>query len=540
MNVTRDIKNNLKPLLRLLLVMSFPWAFVLIVGWFIMPYTLAYLKEIIAFGFLTAIFTGSIVSFRNNRVRHILATTLLLILFLLAFIKLSFYMIYGVKISASALFVIFETNGNEASDFLANYFELNVIGLAGLLLVAFFLAVFILKHSRLEKLQVAAPLKILTVLVIVGSAYGIFKKLKDENIILTSLYSYQDYNSAKAYAKETLAKKDTHNISNVQASNTQQTYVVIIGESTSKWHMQLYGYARETNPLLSEIKEELVVFDSVITPNVHTIIALDKILTLSDFKEPNKKINASIVQLANKAGFDTFWISNQKPVGLHESVATIIGSAAKHKSFISTEEAKYDIYDEALFPYLEKALNATSKKKIIFLHLIGTHSRYNRRYPSTFNVFKDETATAYKHEKSKKLINEYDNAVLYNDFIVREVIEAVRKRNENSYVVYFSDHGDEVYDTMDFVGHNEYRGTRPMFEIPFIAWFSDKYKTANPSVFTIENLRSRPYNLEDFIHSFSEISTISFDSFNAEKSIFNVDFKRKKRIIKKGEDYDKR
>lgn len=304
--------------------------------------------------------------------------------------------------------------------------------------------------------------------------------------------------------------------------------------------MQLYGYNRVTNPLLTKIKKELFVFDSVITPNVHTIVALDKILTLSDFSEPNKKKNASIVQLANKAGFKTFWVSNQKPVGLHESIPTIIGSAAQHKAFISSKNSDDNIYDQALFPHLEEALNNTAHKKIIFLHLIGTHSRYKRRYPKTYNIFTTQTNTAFKHAKSKKIINEYDNAILYNDFVLNEIITRVKSKNEESYVVYLSDHGDDVFDTFDFVGHNEYHATRPMYEIPFIAWFSKKYIANNTRLFSIADLAKRPYVLDDFIHTFSEISNITFDAFNAEKSIFNSNFKKKQRLIKKGEDYDKR
>lgn len=525
---------------RLTLILSFPLILVIIIGWFIIPYTSAYLKEIIAFGCLTIILIALSLQFRNSKRRLFVFIFFSFLLSLLAFIKLSFYVNYGTKLSASVLFVIFETNGNEASDFLSNYFNLEIIGLAILLIVSLFLSSFYLRSNTIQNFKIPKLIKLFSLIMMAISAFCIYYRLSNENLFLTSLYSYKDYIIAKANLKETLAKQDTKNIANVIALENEQTYVIVIGESTTNWHMQLYGYERETNPLLSEIKNELLVFDSVITPNVHTIVALDKILTLSDYNEPNKKNNASIVQLANKAGFETFWISNQKPVGFHESIPTIIGNAAKHKNFIATDNYGYDIYDESLIPFFENALNNPAHKKLIFLHLIGTHSSYKRRYPNAFNIFKDETNTAFKHSKSKRIINEYDNAIRYNDFIVREIIEKVRSKNENSYVVYFSDHGDEVYDTFDFVGHNEYHGTQPMYEIPFMVWFSNKYKTSNTKFSNIENLTKRPYVLEDFIHSFSEISNITFDTFDPKKSIFNNNFKKKQRLVKKGEDYDKR
>ena len=536
----KDLKANLKPILRLTLIMSFPLLVVIFMGWFVMPFTRGYLKEVSAFVCVTIIFIALSLQFKNIKTRRLFFVLSSIVLSVSAFIKLSFYINYNVKISASALFVIFETNGSEASDFLVLFFNYKIIGLLILFVVLLMTSLLLFKIVNIKSEFLSKPLRLLSVVIIFFTAFCIHRKLSNENLILTSFNSYQDYKTAKANLKETLAMHDTENIKQIVALEEQQTYVIVIGESTSNWHMQLYGYERETNPLLSEIENELLVFDSVIAPNVHTILALDKVLTLSDYSKPNKKENASIVQLANKAGFNTFWISNQKPVGLHESIPTIIGSAAKYKNFIATDKSDYDIYDQDLLSHLENALNNSAQKKLIFLHLIGSHSSYKRRYPKAFNVFKGETNTVFKNAKAKKIINEYDNTVLYNDFVVREIIEKVKSQNENSYVVYFSDHGDEVYDTFDFVGHSEYHGTRPMYEIPFIAWFSKKYKAENTEMFNIQNLTKRPYLLEDFIHSFSEISNITFDKFNPEKSIFNRSFKKKKRLIKKGEDYDKR
>src|SRR5699024_4361655 len=103
-----------------------------------------------------------------------------------------------------------------------------------------------------------------------------------------------------------------------------EIHIVVIGESTTTWHMQLYGYHKETNPLLTEIRDELFIFDSVISPHTHTILSLEKMLSYSNYENQKPERNASIVQLANQAGFTSYWISNQRPIGFHESVATNI------------------------------------------------------------------------------------------------------------------------------------------------------------------------------------------------------------------------
>ena len=550
MNLKTLNKLDYKPIVTVAAFLFYPFIVLTIIGWFFIPFLRAYFKEIIGFGLFSFVFVVLFFLVNYKTFRKFIFLTSYLLLAFLAFFKLSFYYHYGVKLSASALFVIFETNTSEASDFLSNYFDgtillLSIVFIIPLLFIGskqFFLAKTVLKFNEAFYLKVKPKvLKIPLFLFGILALYGVQWKFKAENILFTGYSSYQEYIVTKKNLRSNLAQ-ETSTVFNVLSTNKDpQTYVVIIGESTSRWHMQLYGYKRETNPLLSEIKGELAVFDSVITPDVHTILALEKALTLSNTKKPNIQPNGSVVQLANQAGFITYWLSNQKPVGLHESISTIIANAAHHKYFIATDNYNYNIYDEALLPVLDKVLNEKVEKKIIFIHLIGTHSDYKKRYSESFEHFKDTFPNlTYKHKKAIKVTNEYDNATLYNDFIVRTIIDKVKAKNTLSYVAYFSDHGDEVYDTMDLMGHNSYHATRPMHEIPFIVWFSEKYKTDVPFSGNFENITKNRYSLEDFIYTFSDLSQIDFENFDASRSIFNSAYKKRTRYIKNNIDYDAR
>lgn len=526
----------------------YPLVVVTIAGWFLIPYFKPFLKEVIAFGLLSTIVFCTYILLYNGRIQNWFLAISSFLISVLAFIKLTFYYHYGVKLSGSALFVIFETNTEESKEFLSYYLDTPVLLLAGILFIPWVVILpFVLKRKTSSLLIVNVKdikWKILVFFTIILAVFVIHKKFSEHNIIYTSVASYSDYQATKAILKKTLAKSESEILEVTSTLETPQTYVVIIGESTSRWHMQLYGYERETNPLLTEIQDELIVFKDVITPNVHTILALDKILTLSDYNEPNKEANGSVVQLANQAGFTTYWLSNQRPVGLHESMSTLIGNAADHKYFLATDNYNSNIYDENIFPKLESILSQNDSKKMIFIHLIGTHSDYKKRYPESYNVFKDNPPqTEFSNPSNENIINEYDNAIRYNDFVVREVIETVRKENKPSYVVYFSDHGDEVYDTMDLMGHNEYFATPPMHEIPFIVWLSPEYKNQIPTFSELKSYSNRRYNLEDFIHSFSELSNIQFNLIDSTRSVFNQGFQERTRWInrhKKQEDYDNR
>lgn len=541
-------KIDRKNLLTKVAVVFYPWLLLSIIGWFLIPFTKDYLKEIIAFFLMSLILLGLAIPVTKTSFQKYFVYSSFLLLSCLSFLKLSFYYHYGVKLSASALFVIFETNATETSDFIANYFDSNVIVLSLIFLLPFLYlgyAIFFRKGHRLDQIfrdltSASMLTKISIILIVSVSVFIIHKKFKEENIIIKSIRSYDEYVMTKKLLKDNLAQKLSPNLEVTSFSATPQTYVVIIGESTSNWHMGLYGYARNTNPLLSEIREELIVFDSVIAPNVHTILSLEKTLTLSDFERPNKKENGSVVQLANAAGFTTYWLSNQKPVGMHETVSTIIANAADHTYYLATDDYRATIYDENLLPALTEVLGAPNEKKMIFLHLIGTHIKYSDRYPEKFNVYtRTKPKNSFTDKKGMRRVNTYDNAIRYNDSIIREIIEMVRATDTKSYVSYFSDHGDEVYDTMELAGHNEYHATRPMYEVPFLVWVSEKYQRDLSGSFNSNLLETRRYNLEDYIHSFAELSEIKFTQWDSTKSIFNSGFQPKIRWIKEGEDYDK-
>ncbi len=438
------------------------------------------------------------------------------------------------------MFVIFETNGDEASGFLSNYFDIKAIALLILgVLYIFFSAKWLWRNqlnAQLEKAQKGfmrfMPVVVMSAIVF-GCLYGIHWKFKEENIPFTIVSSFSEYKQTKELLKDQLAKPKGQSLHVKSNLSSQATYVIVIGESTTRRNLQLYGYDRETNPLLSEIKEELIIFDSVISPHVHTITAMDKIMTLQSFERPKVDPNVSIVQLANQAGYKTFWLSNQRAVGVFESIPTIIGSAADERYFLNGNAYNDVAYDEILLPKYEEILADTTAHKMIFVHLMGTHVGYDKRYPKDYNHFKGQRKN--KDEKASEYINQYDNAVRYNDWILKQLIEALRKKSGDRYLLYLSDHGDDVFEEQNGIGHNEYNATRPMFEVPFILWsLNDQIHLFSDAL----NIENRRYSLEDFVHSFADLAALKFDGYDSTKSLFNVEFVPKKRIIKDTIDYD--
>ncbi len=375
----------------------------------------------------------------------------------------------------------------------------------------------------------------------------IFIILWKTNLLLFNT-PYLVFNSYREYKEEMLRFENLElnksvNFSSVKASQTkEQTCVVIIGESTTRHHMSLYGYKRKTNPLLEKIKDQLYVYKDVVSPHSHTISSLGKVLTCGNYENPEEKYTGSIIQLFNKATYNTYWISNQRPLGTHETFITRISNAADKRYFLNTAyNAHNSPYDGKILIPLKKILSQKSDRKIIFIHLLGTHTDYNKRYPEKFTEFLDTINGEYNSKKAIETVNHYDNAVLYNDFVVSEIINNVRETNTNSFVMYFSDHGDDVFEVNNFAGHHEEDGTKPMFDIPFVLWCSDKFKAnirnRKPSlVFDTE----RKYMIDDLIYSISDIAGVSYSEFINKRSLFSQDFVFRKRLISDSIDYDKK
>jgi len=239
----------------------------------------------------------------------------------------------------------------------------------------------------------------------------------------------------------------------------------------------------------------------------------------------------------NQAGFKTFWLSNQMPIGIYETLLTKLSKASDKYVYTNTTRWSFVTpFDEVLLPHLDEALKDPATHKFIVIHLLATHSNYGLRYPKEFDVFKTEPSTAFPSEESFKVINEYHNSIFYVDFILDQIIEKTKSKDEKSYVLYFSDHGEEVYVDKNFKGHNDSDiPTKSMYEIPFFVWTSDEFDSS----YTFDYDPERLYVLDDLMHSLSDFSQINFLKFERSKSIFSKDFQPKPRIIGNKIDYDK-
>ncbi len=156
---------------------------------------------------------------------------------------------------------------------------------------------------------------------------------------------------------------------------------------------------------------------------------------------------------------------------------------------------------------------------------------FAERHPKTFEKFADNTNLPHRvSENNLDEYNSYDNAVLYNDYVVTELIENLRKNNGKALLVNLSDHGEEVFDYIEkpFCGRNEDSPTPAMYTVPFMAWASPEWtnsgRTQQWSKYT-----DRPFTSSDLIYTLPDMIGLSFDGMDSTRSLFSEDFVSRQR-----------
>ena len=349
-----------------------------------------------------------------------------------------------------------------------------------------------------------------------------------------------DLKEQKQFAAEITQTPDLPTGIHTSASN--RIVVLVIGESSGRTHYSLYGYPRPTTPKLDARQEDLLVFTDVIAAHAHTISALQKGLTFANHE--GDPARCSLVDVLKAAGYHTVALSNQPWLGTHETASSrLLDRADESRHFnTSNTDGFYQTasYDEKLLPAFEQAVGRPGNVAII-LHLMGSHTTYRMRYPSTVEAFSDTPPSARQHPLTRdqiQEINDYDTSIAYTDIILDRLIDCLEKSKRPSAFLYFSDHADAVYEDGHTRGHAENAGSRYMFEIPFVVWLSPAYRQERPDFSqAVQQYTHRPWQADDLIYPVLDLAGIVFDGFKSEKSLLSPHFIREKRRMG-DKDYD--
>ena len=252
--------------------------------------------------------------------------------------------------------------------------------------------------------------------------------------------------------------------------NEKKTVVVlIIGETARAHNFHLYGYPRNTNPLLETAG--VLTFKNTSSCTTYTTGSLACMLSYNSREKNAEPLPSYLTRL----GVDVVWRTNnwgEPPI----NVTDYQKGSELRKDCIG--EGCH--FDDVLLSGLSQRIQSSNKPKIlIVLHTKGSHGpSYYSRYPPQFEKF---TPVCRYEEISKctqqALINAYDNTILYTDYFLYKTIKILEKlKGIPVMLIYISDHGESLGEQGLYL-----HGTPYMFapdfqkKIPFLIWMSNDF-----------------------------------------------------------------
>ena len=288
------------------------------------------------------------------------------------------------------------------------------------------------------------------------------------------------------------------------SATAPEVYVMVVGETARTHNFSLYGYPRNTNPLLSKTPG-IKAFPNVTTQSNTTHKSVPMLLSAASAEDFERLFHEKGILAAFKeAGFHTVFISNQLP---NHSFIDFLGEQADEHYFLKKEDASQgNHYDEDLLQKLDEILplaDASSsahyhyryRKLFVVLHSYGSHFNYQERYPRSFAYFKPDSRSEAKPENRRDLLNAYDNTIRYTDYILHGIIERLQKwegvqtktdgvyDQPTSAMLYTSDHGENIFDDERCLFlHAAPKASDYELHVPFIIWTSAGFSKQYPDI----------------------------------------------------------
>ncbi len=456
-----------------------------------------------------------------KRLSGILLTLLYILFYSLAYIDAFCHYSFDDSISPALLLLLSETNAQEAAEFASHF-----LATCTLLTPALFIFLYLFIHigvSRLWKKTGLRPTLLLTDSLSIAYTLWLSASaiVSTPNLVRLARAPFHDdftsyeakqyfaFNPATRLLSSTIMLHYINlqtqqcislaqSLGNVPCSHTSPTIVLIIGESYSKHHAQLYGYMLPSTPhqLERQNSGRLFRFDDVVSPNNYTDHVFKELFSSKTVNEPGCWADAPLFPCVMRAaGYKVAFLSNEffMDMKLQNGTAAFginadffINDPLLSKAMFDFRNTELHTYDEGLLADFESC-DLSAPYHLIIFQLRGQHLDYDQRFPESYSSFSPNDYKTLRHElteQERALIADYDNATLYNDAVVDSICRLFD--NKEAIIIYFSDHGEEIYEKGRGL---KIRTTqidseiaRYQYEIPFWIYCTEIYAQQHPEI----------------------------------------------------------
>ena len=475
--------------------------------------------------------------------------------FIVLFILLGIYFTTGTFFCESILYLVYDTTWEETKGFISAYVSVkSILCLIGVCIAYFVPLYFAQKLYKPNKKYSLGDcwLVLAILLACIPFFTKVYQRVNENKKISAAVeYCWKLHPLSAVYLHIAVFNKHAGEFTMEMRHRTAPEFValqenvkkdppiglLIIGESSIRSHLSIYGYQRNTTPCLLKEKDNIIAFDDTIAILPMTITALKYWLT--DMTLDNRHIKWTIFDALKKAGYQIDIITNQNKSGWADSPLQMIFSTADSVTYMHEENysdldhaGNREICDENLIEPFKKLLETvrndkSGKPHLIVVHLFGSHEPFFSRYPQNYTrEFLDDTSVS-------NLTNEYDTSVHYTDFVMGKLLDELKKLKRPGYMIYFSDHGSKC-DDQDLRTPASEAATA--YEIPFLIWINQRYRTAIPETFKrMKNARQVPLQADRAHYGLLEMMGLRFTQDIEAKNFLSDKYEKPPRFILEGE-----
>lgn len=463
-----------------------------------------------------------------SKLWSILLSFIQLCLTIFPVLELVYYLYYGNCITEAAILSIYQTNPEEAKEFI-----LQNLGYSGILAAVIFLILSFIFFFKLntKSLQLIPNAKLtkkqLIYLALAGTAATIYSFA--DALPQTGLMQLNSDVRSYFLAINKFNTEHQSTLQNLQVTKPEKqfskpgTIIVVIGESASRTFMSAYDNpqtSNDTTPWLRQQKTnpDFVVFKNAYTSRVNTVMSLERALTeKNQYNNLEFRQSATILDIAKKAGYYTSWYSNQGTTDNADTPITIVGKTADTAKW-TNQDINTLQYDGTLLNYLKEV--DTSKNNFIVLHFMGSHDNYQNRYPQEFAKWGDPT-------KNEPPLN-YDNSLYYSDYVLSQVYAYAKEHLNLQAMLYFSDHGT-VPNGRRNPDMNPFAANR----IPLFVYLSPEYQALYPQTASALKHNQDKYFTNDLIYDMvCGLLNIKSNRYDESQSIASEKYKFTRETLK--------
>lgn len=456
--------------------------------------------------FLIPIANALIVYILSLISRH-LAKILWIIFFLINAVVIYFIKTYNIILDEDMIGNVMNTNKNEVISFFSAGFVLYFVflGILPSLFIVFSKPVKDKFKKAISSIGIMLSTMLLIVIINIGNLPWVHLNswlvgsyvMPWSYVINTQRYFHHKHKEAKeAILLPDASIKDS----------TKAVVVLIIGESARKDNFSLYGYKRNTNPLLSKI-EHLHHYNAE-SAATYTIAGIKAMLEHT----PSKKSYECLTSYLHRNGATVVWRTTNS--GEPKMTVDKYQTADSLKALFPDADKNHD--GILLQGLKDEIMNSKNDKTLIVLHTGTSHGPdYYKKYPGEFEIFKPVCKNVELEKCSiDELVNAYDNTIVYTDYLIYNTIEELRQlpAEYKSTMMFVSDHGESLGENGIYM-HGITKKLAPVqqYEIPFLVWVSDnRLKLKENNLLTQHNV----------FHSVLHFLSVDSPIYNKELDLF--------------------